>query len=90
MRKKEHDEPCFKADPSLKSLIVTLKNLHDLTVQRFALKVDEQHQTIECNSKRSPDFGDIAVQDHDGTNTDNHNFRFGKEWIGFEHRNTLD
>jgi hypothetical protein len=37
---------CAKADPSLKSFVLTLKNLHNFPARKFALKVEKKHQAI--------------------------------------------
>jgi hypothetical protein len=64
---KEHwfrfDEPFFKADPSLKSFLFTLKNPHNFPARRFALKAEGKDEAIECDSYCGPCFRDIWVSD---------------------------
>jgi hypothetical protein len=67
------DNNCLTADDSLKSFVFTLKNPHNISARRFALKSEMKHQAIYCNSERGPYFGydrpDIAVFDDCNTNT---------------------
>jgi hypothetical protein len=61
------------ADDSLKSFIFTLKNPHNISARRFALKSEIKHQAIFCWDKRGPCFGsfpsEIAVSDDCNTTT---------------------
>jgi hypothetical protein len=65
-----------KADDSLKSFVFTLKNPHNIPARRFALKAEEKHKAIECDSECGPAFGggfggcDIVAQDNCNENTD--------------------
>jgi hypothetical protein len=51
----------FKADPSLKSFLFTLKNPHNLAARKFALKAEEKDKAIYCNSEWGPIFGDDTL-----------------------------
>jgi hypothetical protein len=59
----------YKADDSQKSFLFTLKNPHNIPARRFAVKAEEKHRAIYCNSERGPYFGDIAVSDDCNGNT---------------------
>jgi hypothetical protein len=60
----------FKADPSLKSFLFTLKNPHNVPARRFPLKAEMKNGAIFCNSNFGPFFGrDIAVYDGCNANT---------------------
>jgi hypothetical protein len=64
---------CFKADDSLKSFVFTLKNPHNIPARRFALKAEEKHKAILCDSTCGPWFGDgneVIVFDNRSANTD--------------------
>jgi hypothetical protein len=62
----------WKADPSLKSFLFTLKNRHNVPAQRFALKAEKQNMAIPCDSNYGPFFGDdIYLYDKCNVNTDN-------------------
>jgi hypothetical protein len=63
----------WKADPSLKSFIFTLKNPHNVPARRFALKVEEKDRAMLCHSERGPRFGcgaDIGVSNNCNANTE--------------------
>jgi hypothetical protein len=45
---------CWKADPSLKSFLFTLKNPHNFLSRTFALKPVESDRAILCDSSRGP------------------------------------
>jgi hypothetical protein len=62
----------FKADPSLKSFVFTLKNPRDFPPRKFALKAEMKHRAIVCDSSRGPNFGDIGVVDKCNANTDSY------------------
>jgi hypothetical protein len=59
----------FKADPSLKSFLFTLKNPHNFPPQRFALQPEKKYQAIVCRSDCGPYFSDIGVSNNCNTNT---------------------
>jgi hypothetical protein len=59
----------FKADPSLKSFLFTMKNPHNFPARKFALKAEEKDRTIFCGSLRGPDFCDICVSGTCNANT---------------------
>jgi hypothetical protein len=54
---------CWKADPSLKSFLFTLKNPHNVPARAFALKAEKKNEAIKCDSTWGPHFGDIGVSD---------------------------
>jgi hypothetical protein len=54
-----------------------LKNPHNLPARRFALKAEKKDEAIKCNSKRGPDFSDLAVQDNRSTTADSSTGKFG-------------
>jgi hypothetical protein len=68
--KHENESNCWKADDSLKSFLFTLKNPHNVSARRFALKAESKHLAIYCDSKWSPHFRDIGVSDDCNTNTE--------------------
>jgi hypothetical protein len=68
---------CFKADPSLKSFIFTLKNPHNVPARRFALKPKEKDQAINCFSDSGPHFCDIGIYDRCNTNSNSWTDHFG-------------
>jgi hypothetical protein len=60
----------FKADPSLKSFLFTLKNPHNFRARKFALEPEEKDEAIDCDSKWGPIFGeDFGVSDNCNANT---------------------
>jgi hypothetical protein len=61
---------CFKADPSLKSFLFTLKNPENFPARKFALKAAKKDQAIFCDNRWGPHFGDIRVWDNCNANTD--------------------
>jgi hypothetical protein len=68
----------YKADPSLKSFLFTLKNPHNLPARKFALRAEKKDRAIFCDSSEGPVFGgdicehaDLAVSDRCNFNTDN-------------------
>jgi hypothetical protein len=62
--------PGYKADPSLKSFLFTLKNPHNVSARRFALKAEKKDEAIICYSGCGPHFGDIGVSGNCNANTD--------------------
>jgi hypothetical protein len=62
-----NDNNDLKADYNLKSFLFTLKNPHNISARRFALKSDMKQQEILCSSKRGQSFGyfleDVCVFD---------------------------
>jgi hypothetical protein len=65
-----------KMDDSLKSFLFTLKNPHNIPARRFALKAEEKHKAIDCDSNYGPSFGyeDITVSDNCNTNTSSYTY----------------
>jgi hypothetical protein len=60
----------YKADPSLKSFLFTLKNPHNFPARKFAL-AEEKDFAIVCDSNRGPCFfGGFCVYDNCNANTD--------------------
>jgi hypothetical protein len=72
-----YGQNCFKADPSLKSFLFTLKNPHKVPARRFALKAERKNQAICSIANCGPHFYDICVLDNCNANTDSENFGFG-------------
>jgi hypothetical protein len=60
---------CWKADDSQKSFLFTLKNPHNIPARRFALKAEQKHMAIYCDSTRGPTFYDINIYDNCNANT---------------------
>jgi hypothetical protein len=67
----------LKADPSLKSFLLTLKNPHNLSENKFALKAKEKDQAIKAHSTCGPDLCDSGVSDHCNANRRSHTRDFG-------------
>jgi hypothetical protein len=66
---KEHNRR--KEDDSLKSFLFTLKNPRNFSSRRFALKDEEKHRAIFCDSEFGPCFGcgyDIYISGNCNTN----------------------
>jgi hypothetical protein len=59
----------WKADNSLRSFLFTLKNPRNIPAKRFALKAEQKHRAIRCNSYWGPCFGEIDVSDNCNANT---------------------
>jgi hypothetical protein len=57
----------YKADPSLKSFLFTLKNPHNFPSRRFPLKAEKMNEAIRCRSEYGPIFNDIDVSDYSHT-----------------------
>jgi hypothetical protein len=55
---------CLKADPSLNSFDLTLKNPHNFPAREFALKAEMKDKAIYCEASRSYDLNDIVVLDN--------------------------
>jgi hypothetical protein len=55
---------CCKADPSLKSFLFTLKNPHNVSARRFALKAEWKGCAIGCGSAWGPHFCDLRVSNN--------------------------
>jgi hypothetical protein len=60
----------WKADPSLKSFLFTLKNPHNFPARIFALKAEGKDRAIICDSEWGPFFDGIRVSDNCNANTD--------------------
>jgi hypothetical protein len=70
----------YKADPSLKSFLFTLKNPHNFPARRFALKAENKGEAIRCDSLWGPYFRDIHVAHNCNANTDSVTWRFGSAY----------
>jgi hypothetical protein len=57
----------YKADPSLRSFVFTLRN-PNCSARKFALKAEAKDGAIICDSKWCPCFHDIRVFDQCNTN----------------------
>jgi hypothetical protein len=71
---------CYKADPSLKSFVFTLKNPHNIPARRFGLKAEKRNEAIRCNCEYGPNFWDIGVSDNCNGNTNSWTFQFGESY----------
>jgi hypothetical protein len=79
-RKKDPEEPFDKADRSLESFILTLKNPHNFPPRRFTLKEEKKEEAIHCDSNCGPHFGDIMITDNCNANADSSTSNFGKSY----------
>jgi hypothetical protein len=70
----------YKADPTLKSFLFTLKNPPKFSARRFPMKAEEKHQAIYCNADYGPCFCDIGVSDNCNTNSNSYTHRFGEDY----------
>jgi hypothetical protein len=68
----------FKADPSLKSFLFTLKNPHNVPARRFALKAEKNHKAIYCIFEEGPFFHGLYISDSCNTNTASYASDFGE------------
>jgi hypothetical protein len=68
----------YKADPSLKSFLFTLKNPHNVPARRFALKAEKKNEAILCDSACGPRFCNISVWDNCNTNTKSYAYFDGR------------
>jgi hypothetical protein len=64
----------YKADDTLRSWLFSLKNPHNVSPMKFALKSSGQRHTIYCGCSGGPEFGagcdgfgDLAIRDHCNT-----------------------
>jgi hypothetical protein len=70
----------WKADPSLRSFLFTLKNPHNFPARKFALKAEAKDEAIACASSWGPHFYDIGVSEDCNANTDSITFNFGDSY----------
>jgi hypothetical protein len=70
----------YKADPSMKSFLFTLKNPDNVPARRFALQAEENDEAIFCRPDCGPHFCDICVYDNCNANTLNFTSRFGRTY----------
>jgi hypothetical protein len=75
-----NEQAFWKADPSLKSFLFTLKNPHNVPARRFALKAETKGQAIICDSDWGPHFYDIVVSDNCNENTRSYTEYFGNSY----------
>jgi hypothetical protein len=64
----------WKTDDSQKSFIFTLKNPHNISARKFALKPEMKHRALHCDSKWGPCFSGIDVSDNCNTNAESHTY----------------
>jgi hypothetical protein len=70
---------CWKADPSLKSFLFTLKNPHNFPARKFALKAEVKDGAIDCSSGWGPCFGnDLWLWNNCNANANDS--RFGRSY----------
>jgi hypothetical protein len=65
--KKENN--CWKADPSVKSFLFTLKNPHNIPARKCTLKAGQKNWAIMCRSDWGPRLSEIAVSGNSNANT---------------------
>jgi hypothetical protein len=70
----------YKADPSLKSFLFTLKNPRSIPAWRFALKAGKKSREIFVYSDYGPDICDISVSDNCNANTDSFTYGCGQSY----------
>jgi hypothetical protein len=78
--KRGSENNCWKADPSLKSFLFTLKNPHNLPARRFALRAEQRDRAIYCVFNRGPSFYDIVVYANCNANTSSSTSWFGDSY----------
>jgi hypothetical protein len=71
----------YKADDSLKSFLFTLKNPHNISARRFALKTGEKNHAIVCHSERGPCFYNSIYVFDNCNRHDNSNISLGDAYI---------
>jgi hypothetical protein len=69
------------ADNSLRSFIFTLKNPHDPTARKFALKAEKKGEAIVCSNSGGPSFGDIVIADKCNQNSSSSTAEFGTRYF---------
>jgi hypothetical protein len=72
---------CRKADPSVKSFLFTLKNPHNFSGGKFALKAEWKDRAIHCHSSLGPRFVDIGVSDNCNANMGSYTYFFGSSYV---------
>jgi hypothetical protein len=72
--------PYWKADPSSKSFLFTLKNPHNFPARKFRLKAEKQNQAILCSCSYGPCFWDISVSDNCNANAASSSF-LGRSYV---------
>jgi hypothetical protein len=71
----------YKADPSMKSFIFTLKNPHNFPARRFALKAEKKDMAIHCATWYVVQFsGGICVEDECNAAATNYTDCFGQNY----------
>jgi hypothetical protein len=67
----------YKADPSLKSFVFTLKNPHGFPARRFAVIAEKKDGAVYCRSCCGPCFHCFYVSDNCNANTSSYTTAFG-------------
>jgi hypothetical protein len=68
----------YKADPSLNSFLFSLRNPHNFSPRKFALKAERTDEAVWCYSSFGPVFGnDLAVSESCNTRADSNSCLFG-------------
>jgi hypothetical protein len=70
----------YKADPSQKSFLFTLKNPHNLAARKFASRVETKDKAIYSHSDFGPHFCDLYVSGNCNTDTVSWTCRFGTSY----------
>jgi hypothetical protein len=68
----------YKADPSVKSFLFTLKNPHNFPARKFVLMAAWKGRAIYCHPSCGPYFWGIVVVDNCNANPQNHTRHFGQ------------
>jgi hypothetical protein len=72
----------WKEDNDLKSFLFTLKNPHNVAARKFALKPQEKHRAILCDSDSGPSFyGGITVSDNCNEDNPSYACSFGTAYV---------
>jgi hypothetical protein len=71
----------YKADPSLKSFLFTLKNPHNFPARRFALKAEKKEVAIYCWSDCGPHFCHVCVKNNCNAHTGSRTSEFGVSYV---------
>jgi hypothetical protein len=83
--------PYGKADPSLTSFLFTLKNPHNISARRFALKAEKKDEAICCDSDYGPwFFGGIRVGNECNAHSNSCTYGFGARYASYTNNTGLD
>jgi hypothetical protein len=74
-----NDDP-WKEDTDSKGFLFTLKNPHNVSPRKFALKSTKKDHAILCCSRSGPNFGDIYVCDQCNEKAESTTSTFGRSY----------